>query len=82
MSAAKPRSSSSKDALRWSLEMPVVDRLSVSRIADALKLAWNTAEAQHSTSAVTSATPPDHCWKLAESDPVYPLSCEETLSVL
>ena len=72
----------SKDAVRWSLEMLVVDRLSVSRIADALKLAWNTAEAQPSTSAVVSATPPDHCWKLAESDPVYPLSCEEMLSVL
>ena len=68
--------------MRWSLEVFVVNRLSVSRIADALKLAWNAAEAHPSTSAVTFATPPDHCWKLAESDPVYPLNCEETLSVL
>ena len=82
MSAAKPRSSSSEDALCCPLEMLVVDRLSVSRIADALKLAWDTAEAQPSASVPTSATPPDHCWMLAESDPVYPLSCAATLSVL
>ena len=82
MSAAKPRSSSSEDALCCPLEMLVVDRRSVSRLADALKLAWDTAEAQPSASVPTSATPPDHCWMLAESDPVYPLSCEETLSVL
>ena len=58
----------SKDAVRCPLEMLVVDRLSVSRIADALKLAWGTAEAQPSASAVVSATPPEHCWMLGESD--------------
>ncbi|SJN17353.1 ISL3 family transposase [Luteococcus japonicus] len=41
--ATHPRSSLSKGALRWALEALVVNHLSVSRIAAALDVAWNTA---------------------------------------
>lgn len=41
--AAQPRSCLSNGALRWALEALVVNHLSVSRIAAALDVAWNTA---------------------------------------
>ncbi|VEH92086.1 Transposase and inactivated derivatives [Propionibacterium australiense] len=42
-SAARQRSSLSNGALRWALEALVVNHLSMSRIAAALGVAWNTA---------------------------------------
>ncbi|MFZ2259699.1 MAG: transposase [Luteococcus japonicus] len=41
--AASPRSCLSGGALRWALEAPVVNHLSMTRIAAALDVAWNTA---------------------------------------
>jgi transposase len=41
--AAEPRSKLSRRALRWALEGLVVAHLSVSRIAQALAVSWNTA---------------------------------------
>ncbi len=42
-SAAQPRSCLSRGALRWALEALVVNHLSMTRIAAALGVAWNTA---------------------------------------
>ena len=41
--AASPRSCLSRGALRWALEALVVNHLSMTRIAHALGVAWNTA---------------------------------------
>ena len=41
--AAEPRSRLSRRALRWALEALVVGHLSISRIAAALGVAWDTA---------------------------------------
>ena len=41
--ACDPRSCLSRGALRWALEALVVNHLSTARIADALAVAWNTA---------------------------------------
>lgn len=41
--AADPRAKLTKRALRWALEGIVVQHLSVARVAEALAVAWNTA---------------------------------------
>jgi transposase-like protein len=41
--AAEPRAKLSRRALRWALEAPVVQHLTVARIAEALAVSWNTA---------------------------------------
>jgi transposase len=41
--AAEPRARLSRRALRWALEALVIGHLSVSRVAEALGVAWNTA---------------------------------------
>ncbi|WP_092613880.1 ISL3 family transposase [Raineyella antarctica] len=41
--AAAPRSRLSRDAVTWALRALVIDRMSVARIAQALGVAWNTA---------------------------------------
>ena len=41
--AAEPRARLSRRALRWALEALVCQHLSVSRVAEALAVSWNTA---------------------------------------
>ena len=43
--AAEPRSKLSRRALRWALEALVVQHLTVARVAEALAVSWNTANA-------------------------------------
>ena len=42
-SAAEPRAKLSRRGLRWALEAIVVQHLTVARVAEGLKVAWNTA---------------------------------------
>jgi transposase len=41
--AAEPRAKPSRRGLRWALEGLVVQRLTVARVAEGLRVAWNTA---------------------------------------
>jgi transposase len=73
---AEPRSKVSRRGLRWALEAIVVGHLTVARIADALAVSWNTANAAvlaegrrvliadpHRFDGVTTIGVDEHVWR-------------------
>jgi hypothetical protein len=74
--AAEPRAKLSRRGQQWALEAPVIQHLTVARIAEALAVSWNTAneavltegkrvliEAPHRFDGVTVIGFDEHVWQ-------------------
>ena len=74
--AAEPRAKLSRRGLRWALEAIVVQHLTIARVAEALGVAWNTANVavlaegqrvliddEHRFDEVTAIGVDEHVWR-------------------